>query len=963
MSASEKGFLATIGPRRYVDLQERVKGTCIWSTETVQYHSWTRSSRPAILWITGGAGTGKTTLTNYLIEHIKEEPNTYPSDLSLCSFFCSRDIEGQHDVSSVLQDLVLQLIQHNTKVLRQIKSTHGIVKQDYSWSFESVWRMFENAVDLLPLQCIYIMIDALDECDDNLPSRLLQKLAKLLGSMSSSSRATSKRVKLIISGQPRIRTAWSSQGDSVDHYHIDIEDQASIAQDVILFVEAKVAELMRESILSETDGQYLKEVIGPMSENSFLWLTVVFEHIKNSLHFRQARLEDILSQVPRNLQQTYASYLPHIGGDQIPVLQCYLRLFVASSRPLSFAEIESFVLLQDEKALRPTQLTEGDERIVKASIQRALGPLVRFSQCTAQFVHSTAKDFFMLLSQQPVHRLHFTHGTDLARAHLFCFRLCSRYLLHGSIPRDLFDAATGESPSTEVDSPASDRQYPGDDDMLAHLFDLGEVNFLRDEESIEREACHNIRQRLQAYDYAATNWAYHLARCEDVADDDDFNKAIDLLSPALGHLENWYRYLLQQSQLQLPSISDSNPIVLAATFNLIKTIQVLYEASECHRPPRELSSALYWAASRGSIGAVELLLGHGASVSPEQGQRVPLAVATRGNFSEICKCLLAAPKIDPNQADDSGKSALVLAAEADHVEILRLLLSHSSIDVDYFDFDKRTALIAACRNGSTESVRILRKDGRADVNMKDTKGQTPLHHASKTGDLAIIRELFKFPRIDIGAKDNNGRNAMSIAAQEGRLHVVRALHHRGVNAAAVDQDGRSALSWAANSSKATLPIGNEDESVLAYLARKLPHEVDVPDVSGWTPLAWALDSPGYVGSVLTLTQYPLVDINRKDKTFGRCILAWAASAGMIEIVKCLLDKPEIEVDRSSFNGQTALSYAAANGMADTVELLLQLGNALPYQPDHNGRTPADWAERNGFTEIAVILRAISEQID
>lgn len=257
----------------------------------------------------------------------------------------------------------------------------------------------------------------------------------------------------------------------------------------------------------------------------------------------------------------------------------------------------------------------------------------------------------------------------------------------------------------------------------------------------------------------------------------------------------------------------------------------------------------------------------------------------------------------------------------------------------------------------------MRKDGRADVNMKDTKGQTPLHHASKTGDLAIIRELFKFPRIDIGAKDNNGRNAMSIAAQEGRLHVVRALHHRGVNAAAVDRDGRSALSWAANSSKATLPIGNEEESVLAYLARKLPHEVDVPDVSGWTPLAWALDSPGYVGSVLTLTQYPLVDINRKDKTFGRCILAWAASAGMIEIVKCLLDKPEIEVDRSSFNGQTALSYAAANGMADTVELLLQLGNALPYQPDHNGRTPADWAERNGFTEIAVILRAISEQID
>ena len=147
LTTSERDFLATIGPRRYIHIEDRVQRTCTWLVETVQYHSWLYGAQSSILWVTGSAGSGKTTLTNYLVEHLKGQSNAHYGrqvEDVVCSFFCSRDVEGQYDIKSLLQDLVLQVAEPRKKLISQMKMLFGPRKREHDLAFENIWRMFEK---------------------------------------------------------------------------------------------------------------------------------------------------------------------------------------------------------------------------------------------------------------------------------------------------------------------------------------------------------------------------------------------------------------------------------------------------------------------------------------------------------------------------------------------------------------------------------------------------------------------------------------------------------------------------------------------------------------------------------------------------------------------------------------------------------------------------------------------------
>jgi len=184
---------------------------------------------------------------------------------------------------------------------------------------------------------------------------------------------------------------------------------------------------------------------------------------------------------------------------------------------------------------------------------------------------------------------------------------------------------------------------------------------------------------------------------------------IDLLSCESDRAKNWYRYRVCQTNLLMPSLDDTSPIVVAAMFNSPRLMRVLLDVSNDRPTPQMLSAALFWAASRGSCNAVELLLEHGLPASSTDTRGVPLAIAAQGNFQDVCDLLLPVPNLDPNELGSQGKPALVLAAEANHSEVLRALLAHKSIRVDQADYDGRTALMLACRNGSIECSHSARR--------------------------------------------------------------------------------------------------------------------------------------------------------------------------------------------------------------------------------------------------------------
>lgn len=935
-----------------------MEGTCTWTIESAQYKSWLAATKSSVLWITGAAGTGKTTLANFLAEQLEQ---CYPSrdagltDYIVCSFFCSRGIEGRHDVLSLLRDLILQLAQPRKKIIRMIKSMYGTGKQESDLSIYRAWQMFGTVLSTLTCQSLFIVIDALDECDNSSRVQLLKRLASTVSSVTTKSPAACKVIKIIFTGQPQIRTSWSRTSKDVEHYQIDIDDRSTgISHDLDLFIEVRVDELVTENSYSSDVGQDLKATLKSMAETSFLWLDTILKHIQQSLAYKLDDVKSLLANVPDDLYQAYTKYLPPLPSNDQTTLQRYLQLLVACSRPLQLAEIDILIESDHETATRMLAAGSANSNVVRASMQRALGPLVRFPRNTAQLCHSTARDFFLAISQQPENPLFQSHGVDMGSAHFLCAKLCMSYLLHPSLPSDMFSKHICDSTSIDAASPTSDHSQSEDQDFLTNMFDIEDVAFLRDADVLESETCAVINQQCEAFDYAALNWTYHMKKLGKRLDGHLTTMALSLMTGEKGRASDWYRYQKHRSCLQMPAQEAINAIVLAATYDLDDLLEALFNDSSFQYHEEWLSEALFWASSRGCQDAVKVLLSFGAPVKSVRIHQVPLAVTAQGGYLDICSLLLESTDIDPNESNSRGKSPLMIAAEANHVGILRLVLKHKNILADKVDGDGRTAFIAACRSGSLESVQVLCEDNRIDINMVDIKGQTALHHASHFGHSLVVRKLLKIPDLDKSTVDLTGRNAISLASQHGHLDVVKLLIKHGIDPATRDKTGRNSISWAANSVKATVAESGQ-ESVLKYLLRKAPHASDVPDCDGWTPLAWAMDPPGYVEAVEALLGIPYVDINRRDDD-GLCTLAWAAASGMTEIVKRFLQSPNVDVNAASHRGTTPLMIAASEGKTAVVEVLLQCSQIDIDLKDEFGRTALDRATFTSHVDIVEMLQ-------
>ena len=172
-------------------------------------------------------------------------------------------------------------------------------------------------------------------------------------------------------------------------------------------------------------------------------------------------------------------------------------------------------------------------------------------------------------------------------------------------------------------------------------------------------------------------------------------------------------------------------------------------------------------------------------------------------IAEVAVNLIRTKRLDVNQRDSSGLTALIWAARQGHEDVVKLLLEQKHTQPDMPDkYHGRTALSWAAGSGHEGVVRLFL--GRLFVNpgsmgrrwgapqvmsvlfgMKyvnldrpDNYGQTPLLQAAGNGHDGVVKLLLEREDVSPDKRDHFGQTTLSQAAKNGRDRVVKLLLKR-----------------------------------------------------------------------------------------------------------------------------------------------------------------------------------------
>ncbi|KAF7374062.1 WD40 repeat-like protein [Mycena sanguinolenta] len=230
----------------------------LFNADTFAGASWANSANSSpILWLSGMAGTGKSTIAYTLCEDWSAEHRLG------ASFFCSRNDEKARSRISVIPTIAQQLLLCSKAFAHSIENAPiDIVIPASSQHVERLlvqpWSIAiaSQAEEKIQTKGLVVVIDALDEIENDQGAELITQLIRAV----SSSKGL-YGLKFLVTSRPHPRIiAECSSIDEKAVYHMEDIDPKEASQDVRHFLDAELADLpswRRENIVAESGGLFI----------------------------------------------------------------------------------------------------------------------------------------------------------------------------------------------------------------------------------------------------------------------------------------------------------------------------------------------------------------------------------------------------------------------------------------------------------------------------------------------------------------------------------------------------------------------------------------------------------------------------------------------------------------------------------------------------------------------------------
>ncbi|KAG8670955.1 hypothetical protein FPOAC1_004190 [Fusarium poae] len=335
-----------------------------WILENPEFLAWhDKSHEDRLLWIKGDPGKGKTMLICGIINELLSSTKLAnpESPISLSYFFCQATNSSLNNSTAVIRGLIYLLVVQQPSLLSYLRAnTHWDTRV-------AIEGLFRKIIADPSLQQVYLIVDALDEC--------IEDLDFLLAIISS----PTPRVKWIVSSRNR-RGIEEYLEESSSKLALSLElNEKSVSQAVGHFIDYRTQELAKKKRLKSHVAEQVQRHLIQHANGTFLWVGLL----------------------PKGLNELYARMMDQIRASDS--CELYTRLLAIAStvfRPLTFSELMAIEELDmDEETLR--------------DLIGECGSFLTTRDKTVLFVHQSAKDFLLkesseLLFQSGLAHHHYT---------------------------------------------------------------------------------------------------------------------------------------------------------------------------------------------------------------------------------------------------------------------------------------------------------------------------------------------------------------------------------------------------------------------------------------------------------------------------------------------------------------------------------------------------------------------------
>ncbi|KAG4431327.1 hypothetical protein IFR05_013188 [Cadophora sp. M221] len=900
------------------------EGTCSWILNHSMYSEWqTKPLYSSLLWITGGPGSGKSVLSDFVVKELKN------STALVCDFAFT---EGKSSIFDLLGRVITQALLANDELCHIAIENRQIEDGAVTWhSLCSLWtKVCEDAKG----GDIFWVVDALDECNELENAKgFLNMILILLGKLNSIAQPRLSFRVLVTSRPETWRQLWHASSSEITiKNRIILEDEAAIEDDINAYIHEEVAKLTPQYI-QEDERSKLETQLCARAFRSFIWVKLTLKSIQTELAYNEGTWDVIIDAIPNKLEETYEKLLSQLSGAKSttrkpgslpPRIRRLLQFVVGAHGFLTVSELSILFALEDQPAT--VELVESKSLSSEHFFETVYGSFLRLVRGLdgvqqVRLIHETARKHLLLPESKS------NYALELDGCHLELANGCISYLALD----DLDDYVSND---------------------LVEPFDS-----------------HPLLK------YAVLQWASHVRESEHKMDDETLGRVLDMYRTNSQRFASWsgaYWALSSKGQGK----SSYTPLQMCAYNGHLRALRRLLENLDSQHAQEEIDkvdsagdTALHYATECGGPSAVEVLLDAKADPSIRNNAGLaPLHKAVFANdFAVVDALVRGGANIDIRTAgekfdrtvlhmaaedglqemveklvrnganlqirDSVSSTAAAIAFRKGFGEIYKFLLTEESQEID----SGITELDQAIIDGDLEKVRQLLVR-RSFLTMPDTRGSTPLHRAARAGGSEVLKLLLENTG-DPEIRDDDLMTPLHIAAKYGRRDAVEILISRNANRNSTCADKSTPLHQAALA-------GNK-----IIVDRLLDARADqsLVDDKDRTPLfcASSLGFNKIVESLLRKASTSKIELVGDDET--RLPIHIAAKNGHTSTVRALFNRNSASIEIQDHNGSTPLSLAArgpSKNHAETVKFLVENGANISHK-QRNGSTPIILAAENG----------------